>query len=35
NVTMPMNTTFWGSYFGMFTDQFGIQWMVSYYKKIA
>ena len=29
--TMPMNTTFWGSYFGMFTDQFGIQWMVSYY----
>jgi len=30
NVMMPMNTTFWGSYFGMFTDQFGIQGMVSF-----
>ena len=29
-VTMPMNKTFWDSYFGMFTDQFGIQWMVSF-----
>lgn len=29
-VIMPMNNTFWGSYFGMFTDQFGIQWMVSF-----
>ncbi len=29
-VTMPMNKTFWESYFGMFTDQFGIQWMVSF-----
>jgi PhnB protein len=29
-VTMPMNKTFWGDYFGMFTDQFGINWMVSY-----
>ena len=28
-VTMPMNKTFWGSYFGMFTDKFGISWMVS------
>jgi len=28
-VIMPMNKTFWGSYFGMFTDKFGIQWMVS------
>ena len=27
---MPMQTTFWGSYFGMLTDQFGIQWMVDY-----
>jgi PhnB protein len=26
---MPMNKTFWGSYFGMLTDKFGIQWMVS------
>lgn len=27
---MPMNKTFWGSWFGMLTDKFGIQWMVSY-----
>ena len=29
-VTMPMAKAFWGSYFGMFTDKFGIQWMVNY-----
>lgn len=29
-VTMAMDNTFWGSYFGMFTDKFGIQWMVGY-----
>lgn len=29
-VILPMNKTFWNSYFGMFTDQFGIQWMVSF-----
>ena len=29
-VTMPMEDTFWGSYFGMFTDKFGINWMVSF-----
>jgi PhnB protein len=29
-IMMPMDKTFWGSYFGMFTDQFGIQWMVSF-----
>ena len=29
-VMMPMADQFWGSYFGMFTDKFGIQWMVSY-----
>lgn len=29
-ITMPMNKTFWDSYFGMFTDKFGIQWMVSF-----
>lgn len=27
---MPMNKTFWGSYFGMLTDKFGISWMVAY-----
>ena len=30
NASMPMQKTFWGSYFGMLTDQFGIQWMVSF-----
>ena len=29
-VTMPMSQTFWGAYFGMFTDKFGVQWMVNY-----
>lgn len=29
-ITMPLDTTFWGSYFGMCTDKFGINWMVSY-----
>ena len=29
-VTMPMQNMFWGSYFGSLTDQFGINWMVSY-----
>ena len=29
-ITMPMNKTFWGSYFGMLSDQFGVQWMVSF-----
>ncbi|MEJ2560857.1 MAG: VOC family protein [Anaerolineae bacterium] len=29
-VTMPLEKAFWGSYFGMLTDRFGIQWMVSY-----
>ncbi|HAQ20269.1 MAG TPA: VOC family protein [Prolixibacteraceae bacterium] len=32
-VTMPMSNTFWGDYFGMFTDQFGISWMVSFNEK--
>jgi PhnB protein len=27
---MPMNKTFWGSYFGMLTDKYGINWMVSF-----
>ena len=29
-VTMPLTKVFWGSYFGMFTDKFGIQWMVNH-----
>jgi len=30
HIIMPMNKTFWDSYFGMFSDKFGIQWMVSF-----
>ena len=29
-VTMPLIKTFWGAFFGMFTDKFGINWMVNY-----
>jgi PhnB protein len=29
-ITMPLNLTFWGDYFGMFTDKFGINWMISF-----
>ncbi|MEO5790230.1 MAG: VOC family protein [Gelidibacter sp.] len=29
-VTMPMADTFWGAYFGMFTDKFGVNWMVNF-----
>ena len=29
-ISMPMSDTFWGAYFGMFTDKFGISWMVNY-----
>ena len=29
-VTMPLANTFWGDYFGMFTDKFGINWMISW-----
>jgi PhnB protein len=29
-VTMPLEKAFWGSLFGMLTDKYGVQWMVSY-----
>jgi PhnB protein len=29
-VLMPMAKQFWGSYFGMLTDKFSINWMVSF-----
>ena len=29
-ITMPLGHQFWGSFFGMVTDKFGIQWMLSY-----
>jgi len=32
-ISMPIQDTFWGEYFGMFTDKFGINWMVSFKKE--
>lgn len=29
-VSMPLADTFWGAYFGIWTDKFGINWMVNY-----
>ena len=29
NVTMPMQDTFWNAYFGMFSDKYGINWMIN------
>ncbi|MEO8446768.1 MAG: VOC family protein [bacterium] len=31
-VTMPLTDVFWGAYFGMLTDKFGIQWLLSFDK---
>jgi PhnB protein len=33
HATMPMDKTFWSSYFGMLTDKFGINWMISIEEK--
>ncbi len=30
HITMPIAKTFWGSYFGMFVDKYGIQWQISF-----
>jgi PhnB protein len=32
-ITMPLADTFWGAYFGMLTDKFGINWMVNFDEK--
>ncbi|MEO7989992.1 MAG: VOC family protein [Chryseolinea sp.] len=29
-IKMEMNETFWGAYFGMFTDKYGIHWMINF-----
>lgn len=29
-VTMPLAKTFWGAFFGMWEDKFGVNWMVNY-----
>lgn len=28
-VQMPMDITFWGAYYGMCTDRYGINWMIN------
>ena len=30
NIEMPLQDTFWNAHFGMFTDKFGVHWMVNY-----
>ena len=30
SVKMPIGETFWGAYFGMLRDKFGIHWMVAF-----
>ncbi len=30
NIIMPLEKTFWNALYGMFTDRFGINWMVNY-----
>ena len=30
SVNMPMQETFWGSYFGFCTDKFGINWQIDF-----
>ena len=32
-IIMPLADTFWGDYYGMFVDKFGINWMISYNEK--
>jgi PhnB protein len=29
-ITMPIADVFWGDYFGMLVDKFGVNWMISY-----
>lgn len=33
NVIVPMSKAPWGDYFGMFTDKFGIKWMINHQAK--
>ncbi|MDB5230854.1 MAG: hypothetical protein JWN76_1659 [Chitinophagaceae bacterium] len=34
-VSVPLQKMFWGAYFGMVTDKFGIQWMVNFDYNLA
>ena len=33
NIEVPMSDSPWGSYFGMFRDKFGIEWMIDFNPK--
>lgn len=33
SIEMPIGDSPWGSYFGMFRDRFGIEWMVEFDSK--
>lgn len=30
DIEMPLNKTFWGAYFGMCRDKYGVHWMINY-----
>jgi PhnB protein len=34
-IEMPISDSPWGSYFGMFRDKYGIEWMVNFDSKSA
>jgi PhnB protein len=34
-VEMPLADAFWGAYFGMLADRFGVRWMISFDEKYA
>lgn len=33
HVVMPMEDAFWGDYFGMCADRFGVSWMINYHEE--
>lgn len=33
-IEMPISDSPWGTYFGMFRDKFGIEWMIVFYAKL-
>ncbi|MBN2617298.1 MAG: VOC family protein [Spirochaetales bacterium] len=32
-IRTPLEDTFWGAYYGDFTDKFGVKWMINYEQK--
>ena len=34
NVEYPIGDSPWGSYFGMFRDKYGIEWMIDFVAKV-